>query len=289
MIGAPVALAALLRNLRIGDSGSIKIEPAIRYARVCLQPIPGKHSGSAIKYRGEAAGISLIEMMELNLLGRFGRIRPRIIVGLVVLCGAGLALIMVHRGEIDAPSIRDAIAGNRFAPLIFIFLQIAGSLLFVPRTFLGVAAGLLFGFVWGAILAISGAVAGAAAGFAFVRWVHPIEIDLDDAPRFGPLVEKAERGGWRTVAITRLVPVPHSLVNTALALTKLGWKDYLVGSTLGMLPMTLAQVDIGAAGGQAIAGGRGWMIACLLLALGLAASFAIGRAGKRQQGFSGDR
>jgi uncharacterized membrane protein YdjX (TVP38/TMEM64 family) len=70
--------------------------------------------------------------------------------------------------------------------------------------------------------------------------------------------------------------VPHSVANTLLAMTNLKWRDYLLGSLAGMLPMTLAQVDIGASG-NAILNGRQWLLACLLLAAGLGASFLLSR------------
>jgi uncharacterized membrane protein YdjX (TVP38/TMEM64 family) len=213
------------------------------------------------------------------ILGRFRISAPRVGAGLLIAVGTGIALTQLHRGAVDPVAIRDAVAGNRFAPLIFVALQIAASLLFVPRTVLGIAAGLLFGFAWGAFWANLGAIAGAAAGFAFVRWIGGGEIDLDKTPGLGPLTRRAERGGWRAVAIIRLVPgLPHSVVNGALALTRIGWRDYLVGSFLGMLPMTLVQVDIGAAGGRMIQGYQGWVAGCLLLAGALGASFVIKRA-----------
>ena len=119
-----------------------------------------------------------------------------------------------------------------------------------------------------------GAVAGAAAGFALWRWIGEGRVDLNSTPKLGPLIERAERDGWRAVAIVRLIPgLPHSVANTALALTKLGWIDYLVGSFVGMLPMTLFQVDVGAAGGQVLEGRGGWIASMLLLIVLFAVSF----------------
>jgi uncharacterized membrane protein YdjX (TVP38/TMEM64 family) len=216
-------------------------------------------------------------------LARYDKAGLRLAVAVLVAGGAVVALGLIHRGAIDPAVIRDAIAGNPFAPALFVLFQIAASLLFVPRTVLGIAAGLLFGFAWGAFWAIIGAVAGAAVGFALVRWMGGGQIDVEATPRLGPLIERAERGGWRAVAIVRLIPgLPHSVVNTALALTRLKWGPYLAGSFTGMLPMTLVQVDIGAAGGQALRGQGGWILASLLLATGLAASFLIKRAASKR-------
>ena len=194
---------------------------------------------------------------------------------------AGIVLAILYRDVIDPRAIRNAIAAHPLAPLIFILLQVAASLLFVPRTVLGIAAGLLFGFVWGTVWALLGSLAGAAAGFALARWLGATGL-LDASPGIGRMVERAEHGGWRAVAILRLTPVPHSVANTVLAMTNLKWRDYLLGSFAGMVPMTLAQVDIGASGSAILDGGQ-WLLACLMLAVGLAATFLLKRFSQGSQ------
>jgi uncharacterized membrane protein YdjX (TVP38/TMEM64 family) len=193
---------------------------------------------------------------------------------------AGIVAAATHRNSIHPQYIRDAIVGARFAPFVFIALQIAASLLFVPRTVLGIAAGLIFGLYWGSILAIVGAVAGAGAGFLVVRWLG-VGGALDAVPRIGKFVQKAESGGWRAVALVRLMPLPHSVANTALALTNVPWADYLLGSGIGMLPMTIAQVGIGASGNLILTNRGAWLAASLMLAAGLAASLMLSRFGNR--------
>ena len=202
------------------------------------------------------------------------------ILALLVVIG-GIAVAFFYRHAIDPIAIRNAIAANPLAPVLFIALQVLASLLFVPRLVMGIAAGLLFGFYWGLLWAVCGAVAGAAAGFALVRWFGVTGV-LDASPGVGRMVKKAEAGGWRAVAILRLMPVPHSVANTLLAMTNLSWRDYLIGSFAGMLPMTVAQVDIGASGSAMLSGGQ-WLIACLMLALGLAATFLLRRLTRGSQ------
>ena len=194
---------------------------------------------------------------------------------------AGIALAIIYRNEIDPVAVRDVIAGSPFSPVIVLGLQVAASLLFIPRTVLGIAAGLVFGFFWGTVWALTGAMLGAAAGFALTRWIGAGGM-LDTSPGIGRLVQRAEDGGWRAVAILRLTPLPHSAANTLLAMTNLKWRDYLLGSFAGMLPMTLAQVEVGAAGGAVLAGHGPWLLACLALAAGLLATFLLKRAGEKR-------
>jgi uncharacterized membrane protein YdjX (TVP38/TMEM64 family) len=186
----------------------------------------------------------------------------------------GLALALVYRQAFNPGAIRDSVASHPLAPVVFVALQIAASLLFVPRTALGIAAGLLFGFVWGLVWSMVGALAGAAAGFAFTRWIGARSV-LERWPQINPMVARVENGGWRAVAILRLALVPHSVTNTALAMTRVSWGDYLLGSALGMLPMTVAQVQIGASGGLMLHGQGNWLLASLLLAGGLLLSLGL--------------
>ena len=53
----------------------------------------------------------------------------RVIAALALVCGIALAL--VYRSAIDPVAIRDAIAANPLAPILFIALQVAASLLFL--------------------------------------------------------------------------------------------------------------------------------------------------------------
>jgi uncharacterized membrane protein YdjX (TVP38/TMEM64 family) len=213
--------------------------------------------------------------MQKNLVNRI-TVRSVALLALLV----GVSMTVIYRVKVDPNAISNIVANSPWSPIVFIALQVAASLLFIPRTVMGIAAGLIFGLVWGAVWAIVGAIAGAAAGFALIRWMGAAGT-LDASPGFGKLIEKAEQGGWRTVAIVRLIPgPPHSIANTLLALTNISWRNYLIGSFVGMLPMTLVQVDIGASGGLVFQGHSSGIKVCLLLALGLGASFIIKRAAR---------
>jgi len=98
----------------------------------------------------------------------------------------------------------------------------------------------------------------------------------------GALFRYAEGGGWRMVAVVRLVPIiPHSLTNYALGLTRVRLGAYAWGSLLGQLPLTVAFVDLGAAGGRVLVGAANWRADILwpsligLAALGLSLLFPL--------------
>jgi uncharacterized membrane protein YdjX (TVP38/TMEM64 family) len=190
-------------------------------------------------------------------------VRPLAQAGRLVVLGfvlAGAIAAWHWRAQLDPAATAATIARYPAAPLLFLALHIAASLLFVPRTMLAIVAGLVFGVGWGIVWAALGSVAGGVAGFLVARYVNGGLVDLDAMARIGPVLERVERGGWRAVTLLRLIPVmPHSLANYALGLTRLPLGAYAVGSLLGQLPMTIAYVDLGAAGGRLMRDGTGWV------------------------------
>jgi uncharacterized membrane protein YdjX (TVP38/TMEM64 family) len=186
------------------------------------------------------------------------------------------------RAILDPMTITTAIDRYPAAPLGFLAVHTAASLLFIPRTLLAIVAGLLFGMGWGIVWSASGSVAGATAGFLVARYINSGLIDLR---RLGPLVGQVERGGWRTVAILRLIPVvPHSVANYALGLTRLSLGAYTLGSLLGQLPMTIAYVDLGSAGERLMLGGANWIEPTLIGLATLSFSLLIPAIARRRAG-----
>ncbi|HUZ75276.1 MAG TPA: VTT domain-containing protein [Stellaceae bacterium] len=179
---------------------------------------------------------------------------------MLVALAAGAVFAWQHRYALDPDSLARAIAAWPAAPLVFLAAHVVASLCFFPRTVLAMAAGLVFGMGWGVTWAVCGSVLGAVAGFLLARYVNGGLIEPESMPRLGPVLQRAEAGGWRAVMALRLIPVvPHSLANYALGLTRLKLSSYLLGSFLGQLPMTIAYVDLGAAGGRLWQGGTSWI------------------------------
>jgi uncharacterized membrane protein YdjX (TVP38/TMEM64 family) len=207
--------------------------------------------------------------------------RPAAIHRLLRLAGlgiiiAGIAAAWHWRTLLGYAEIGAAIARWPAAPLVFVAAHIVASLLFVPRTLLAIVAGLLFGMGWGTLWAALGSVAGAGVGFLAARYLNSGLIDLDRLTRLRPLLDRVATGGWRAVAVLRLIPVvPHSLANYGLGLTRVRFGAYTAGSLLGQLPMTIAYVAVGAAGERVIRGGAGWLTPTSIAAAALGLSLLI--------------
>jgi uncharacterized membrane protein YdjX (TVP38/TMEM64 family) len=213
----------------------------------------------------------------LAALRRVGRLA----LPLLVIAGMGYAI--ANRHALDADSLAAAIGRYPAAPLVFLLVHTLASLVFFPRTVLGIAAGVLFGAWWGTLWAALGSTVGAVAGFLLARYLNAGFVDLESMPRFGPILLRAERGGWRAVAVLRLIPViPHSLSNYALGLTHLNLGAYTLGSFVGQLPMTIACAQFGAAGEQLAAGKAGWVAPTLIGAAALAVTIIVPKLASRR-------
>ena len=211
-------------------------------------------------------------MSRLRLFGR--------VLMLLVLAG-GIAAVLINRSALDPAVVTAQIARYPAAPVIFLLAHIVASLLFVPRTMLGLVAGVIFGLWWGLFWAALGSVLGAIAGFLIARYLNNGWIDLESLPKIGPVLLRAEAGGWRAVTMLRLIPViPHSFTNYALGLTQLSLGGYALGSLLGQLPMTVAYVSFGAAGGKAASGQEGWLVPVIVGVVALAVSILLPRLKK---------
>jgi len=199
-----------------------------------------------------------------------------------LMIAVGLIAAWHERAALDPVALRNQLAGYPATPLVFLALQVVASLLFIPRTLLAVAAALLFGAWWGIFWAALGATLGSVVGFLVARYINSGWLDLENLPRIGPLLLKAESGGWRAVTALRLIPViPHSLSNYALGLTRIGLGPYTAGSFLGQLPMTIAYVDLAAAGGRLAGGRTDWVLPVAIGAAALLISVVVPRLWKR--------
>jgi uncharacterized membrane protein YdjX (TVP38/TMEM64 family) len=196
---------------------------------------------------------------------------------------AGIAAAWHWRGNLDPAAISLAIGHSPVAPLAYLAAHVLASLVFVPRTVLAVAAGLLFGMWAGLLWAAIGSVAGAAAGFLVARYLAA-GFSMREGGRFAPHLERAAQGGWRMVAMLRLVPVlPHSFANYGFGLTPIPLGPYAFGSLVGQLPMTVAYVEFGAAGGRLMLGHAHWIEPTVIGFAALAFSLALPILARRRR------
>lgn len=202
--------------------------------------------------------------------------------GLAVL-GLGILVLVGRRLGAYVPQFAEWVDSlGIWGPLVFILGYAAATVAFIPGSLLTLAAGAIFGLAKGTILVFAGAALGSSLAFLVARYLArgAVERRLQSAPRFATIYRAVASQGMKIVFLLRLSPVfPYNLLNYALGLTGVRFRDYVVAS-IGMLPGTFLYVYYGKALGSlaAVAGGaeadRG-LAYWLVLGLGLGATIVV--------------
>jgi uncharacterized membrane protein YdjX (TVP38/TMEM64 family) len=195
----------------------------------------------------------------------------------------GALALFFGRGHFTADGFREKVdemsaflaAYGAWMPLVYVALHVALSTV-APRLIMGTIAGVAFGLWSGLLWSMVGAMAGSLVGFWIARFIRGDTVVIEEITYLGigPMLERAEAGGWRAIMFARLIPyIPNPVLNYALGATRVSLADYVLGSLLGMLPSGFVYANFGASGRYALGGGPGWVeplawgAALLLLAL----------------------
>jgi phospholipase D1/2 len=119
------------------------------------------------------------------------------------------------------------------APLVFIGLGV----LLVPITLLRAVSVLVFGPLWGPLLALVGSTVAALIGFEIGRHAGGPVFQRFAGPRVLRIRERMHGGGALAVAGMRLVPLgPFMFVNAACGAAGIHRRAFVLGTILVMVP-----------------------------------------------------
>src|SRR5438093_8494527 len=131
---------------------------------------------------------------------------------------------------------------------IFLVAYVVACVLLLPGLVLTLGAGFAYGVAVGVPLVWVSANLGAAVAFLLGRTLARERIGARVAgnPRFAAIDRAVGREGFKIVLLTRLSPAfPFNLLNYAYGLTRVTFRDYVVGSLIGMIPGTAMYVYLG--------------------------------------------
>ncbi|HJV52959.1 MAG TPA: VTT domain-containing protein [Noviherbaspirillum sp.] len=127
--------------------------------------------------------------------------------------------------------------GFPFAPLAVLGSYVVAGLLVVPVTLLIAVTGIVFGPLHGTIYAISGTLLSAAATYGIGHWLGRDTVRRLVGPRINRLSQRIARRGILAMVVVRILPVaPFSVVNVVAGASHIRFRDYLIGTALGMAP-----------------------------------------------------
>jgi len=147
-----------------------------------------------------------------------------------------------------------------WGPLVFALVYVIATVLMLPGAALTVAAGAIFGLLWGTAAVSLGSTAGAALAFLIGRYLarDAVERRFGRFPKFRAVDRAVSEGGWKIVALLRLSPaVPFNLQNYLYGLTGIRFWPCVLASWVAMLPGTFMYVYLGYAGRAGVAAATG--------------------------------
>jgi uncharacterized membrane protein YdjX (TVP38/TMEM64 family) len=139
-----------------------------------------------------------------------------------------------------------------WGPLAFVAGYTIAALCLMPAFLLTIASGALWGFTFGLIYTMAGAVVGASCAFLAGRHVLKrfVEEYVNRHPSLLAVDRAVESEGARLVFLLRLSPaVPYVLLNYVLGISRLPFRDHLIGLA-GMVPTAAMYVYTGKVAGD---------------------------------------
>jgi len=157
---------------------------------------------------------------------------------------------------------------------------VALGLLMVPVLLLIAATGVAFGPWLGPLYAMTGCLASASTGFAIGRWVGLDRAERYGGRRFAKAARAMARHGILAVFLLRKIPVPFILANVFAGATRVRYRDFIIGTTLGMSAGVVALAGFGYHLTKVFddPSPRTLSIAALALAIPLTLAWALNRA-----------
>ena len=176
----------------------------------------------------------------------------------LIAVGAGVAALLVLGRTIAFDELFARfgawIAGMGVAGFaLYAVAHVGVTVLMLPAVLMTIGAGFLFGLWTGTAVALAGATAGAALAFLIARYVARDRVARAAArdPRFTALDRAIGEKGWRIVFLLRMsAVVPFVLSNYVYGLTAIRFWPYVAASAVGLIPLTVLWVALGAAARQ---------------------------------------
>ena len=172
-------------------------------------------------------------------------------VALVVLGLAAVAALFYFSPSLEqklddlSKWLRDA---GALGVVAFAGVYILATLFAVPGVILTVAAGSVYGVWLGTAIALPVRVLAAIPPFFIARYLarDMVARRLEGHPKFAALDRATAEGGTFLVVLLRLSSLfPYNLTNYGLGVTQARFRDYVLGSLVGLAPATVRYVYVG--------------------------------------------
>ena len=167
------------------------------------------------------------------------RTLSKLIVAAVVAAGLVTVYFSPLREYITRENIRtfvEHLRGLWYGPIVFVLVFAIGCVFAVPASIFVLAAGLIWGWLFGTAYSILGAMLGAMASFFLGRFVG--EGILQRFGRLGRIVMKqVDHAGFFSLLVARQIPgIPFAVLNYGAGAAGVRFRDFFFSTLVGITP-----------------------------------------------------
>ena len=140
-----------------------------------------------------------------------------------------------------------------WGPVFFILVVTLSMLVLLPGMIFTLSGGFLFGVLNGLLYILAGTALGSSIAFFTGRYLGRNWVDamLGKRARTRHFVDVIEAEGMRFIMLTRMVPFfPFKLSNYVFGTTNIAYRKFIIGTCIGIIPISLANVYTGSLAGS---------------------------------------
>jgi phospholipase D1/2 len=172
-----------------------------------------------------------------------------------------------------------------FALPVVVLAFVGLGLVMVPVVLLIAITGVAFGPLLGPLYAMAGCLASASTGFAIGRKMGLRRVKQLGGERITRVTKSLKRNGTLAVFLVRKIPAPFTLVNIVVGASTVRYRDFIVGTALGMIAVVVALAGFGHhfAGVLEDPSARGVASAALIVSIPLTVAWLVNRSVKKSR------
>lgn len=131
--------------------------------------------------------------------------------------------------------------------VVYVIAYAIRPLTLFPSVLLSVAAGIIFGPLWGTILAVLGSNASASIGFFLGYFIGKDILNLKNTNHpFNTYIDRMRQNSFETILTMRLLFLPYDTVGIFAGAMRIRWLPFALATVLGGFAGTLSFVLFGA-------------------------------------------
>ena len=178
--------------------------------------------------------------------------------------------------ELVRRAIESAGANGPFALILF---YIASTIIPFPTAAIAVAGGALFGPWIGSIAVIAGVNLAAAISFWIGRYFGRHFVSENERGWVKKYDDVLSEQGFISALFMRLLFFPFDIVSLGSGMTRMPFRQYMLGTFLGALPSTISFVVLG----ESFSSPRAWILFAVLMIASIVLAFSLRRSAWAQK------